>query len=71
MKFLKELFKRLKQPMVYTPIIGFVISVLVSSGTINIGSTDLATFTERAIQLVGALMTVLGVANNPTDKENF
>lgn len=70
-KFLNEFFKRLIKPTVYAPVIGFTITVLVSSGTINIGDSSTAEITEKIIALIGALLTVIGVGNNPTDKENY
>jgi predicted permease len=66
--FFKELLRRLALPTVYAPIIGFIIATLVASDVINIGEDNVAKITELIIEIVGGLLTALGVANNPTNK---
>jgi uncharacterized membrane protein len=69
--FLKEFLNRLKRPTVYTPIIAFLITVMVASGVIKIGESDVANLTELIVEVIGAILAIFGVANNPTDKKNF
>jgi hypothetical protein len=69
--FFKELITRLARPTVYAPIIGFIITVMVSAKVIDLGDTSVDKIIELVIQIVGAILTIFGVSNNPTDKKNF
>lgn len=70
MKFVKTFLQRLTNPTVYAPIIAFIISVLVSSGTLEVEG-DINEFIALIIQVVTSLLVIVGIANNPTDKNSL
>ena len=59
---------RWKSKILWAAIIGQVVSILVLTGTIDLG-------VGQQIEQIGALtlqiLTILGIVNNPTDGENW
>jgi len=70
-KFIKEFIKRIQRPTVYGPIIAFVVSILVSNGTIDLGSMSTEQFVEMILKVLSAFAVIFGVVNNPTNKQGF
>lgn len=61
---------RFKSPVVWSAIVALILFILKNYGLLKSVGLDENSYNEFA-NLIFAILTVLGILNNPTDKEEF
>ena len=66
MERLKQILLRLKSPATVMGIVGYVVTILLTSGFV-VGENAITTIAQS----VCGILILLGIMNNPDDKEKF
>lgn len=66
MERLKQILSRLKSPATVMGIVGYVVTILLTSG-VNVDQNAIITIAQSAC----GILILLGIMNNPDDTEKF
>lgn len=66
MERLKQILSRLKSPATVMGIVGYVVTILLTSG-VNVDQNAITTIAQSAC----GILILLGIMNNPDDTEKF
>ena len=66
MERLKQILSRLKSPATVMGIVGYIVTILLTSG-VNVDQNAITTIAQS----VCGILILLGIMNNPDDKEKF
>lgn len=70
-KVLKEIWNRLKSPVVIGAIVLFILQVLVSSNIIKLGESEISKIAEMITSIITKVFIGFAILNDPSQRKKF